>query len=143
VPKNLLLIAGAAAIAQTGIPAGQQAAALAVFTVIASLGVAAPVVISFALAERSTGLLARLKEWMARSNNVIMAVRKDAAIGAAVLLAKERSSDRDLRITVVEEPALADRFAPGSVDRSAARPSAQYFRERAAQTETYLRRCVG
>jgi hypothetical protein len=43
-----------------------MAAALAVFTLIASLGVAAPVVIYFALGERSTELLARLKEWMAR-----------------------------------------------------------------------------
>jgi hypothetical protein len=72
VPKNLLLIvAGAAAIALTGIPAGRQAAALAVFTVIASLGVAAPVVIYVALGERSTELRPRLKEWMARNNNVI------------------------------------------------------------------------
>jgi threonine/homoserine/homoserine lactone efflux protein len=43
-PKNLLLIvAGAAAIAQTGISAGQQAVALAVFVLIASVGVGAPV----------------------------------------------------------------------------------------------------
>jgi hypothetical protein len=42
-----------------------------VFTVIASLGVAAPVVIYVALGERSTELRERLKEWMARNNNVI------------------------------------------------------------------------
>lgn len=53
-PKNLLLtIAGAAAIAQTGISTGQQAGALAIFVVIATLGVAAPVVIFFALGDRS------------------------------------------------------------------------------------------
>ncbi|HTU96400.1 MAG TPA: GAP family protein, partial [Solirubrobacteraceae bacterium] len=48
-PKNLLLtVAAAAAIAQTGISAGEQAVALAVFIIIASLGVGAPVGIYFA-----------------------------------------------------------------------------------------------
>jgi threonine/homoserine/homoserine lactone efflux protein len=74
-PKNLLLIvAGAAAIAQTGISAGQQTVALLVFTLIASVGVAIPVVIYYALGDRSTELLDRLKTWMARNNGVIMAV---------------------------------------------------------------------
>jgi threonine/homoserine/homoserine lactone efflux protein len=74
-PKNLiLLVAGMAAISQTGIPAGEQAIALAVFTVIASIGAAAPVVLSFALGERSAEPLERLKTWMARSSGVIMAV---------------------------------------------------------------------
>ena len=42
-PKNLLfIIGGAAAVAQTGIGGGEQAAAWAVFCVLASLGVAAP-----------------------------------------------------------------------------------------------------
>ena len=44
------------------------------FGAIASIGVAAPVVISFALGERSGPLLDRLKDWMARDNAVIMAV---------------------------------------------------------------------
>ena len=40
-PKNLLLtVAGAATIAQTGIDAGEQAIAYAVFVIVASLGVA-------------------------------------------------------------------------------------------------------
>ena len=74
-PKNLLLIvAGAAAIAQTGISAGEQAVALLVFVVIASVGVAAPVVIAIAMGERSRGLLDRLKTWLGRNNAVIMAV---------------------------------------------------------------------
>ena len=39
-PKNLLLaVGGAAAIAQTGIPASQQAIAYAVFAIIGTLGV--------------------------------------------------------------------------------------------------------
>jgi threonine/homoserine/homoserine lactone efflux protein len=74
-PKNLLLIVGgAAAVAQTGIPAGEQAVSWAIFTLIGVSGVAAPVVIYFALGSRAGGLLERLKTWMARNNNVIMAV---------------------------------------------------------------------
>ncbi len=74
-PKNLLLItAGMAAIAQTGIPAGEQAVALVVFTIVASIGVAAPVVIDVSMGGRSAELLDRLKTWLAANNAVIMAV---------------------------------------------------------------------
>ena len=74
-PKNLLLaIGGGAAIAQTGIGTGQQIIAYAVFAVIGSLGVALPVVIYFALGDRSAKLLAGLKDWMTEHNAVIMSV---------------------------------------------------------------------
>jgi len=74
-PKNLLLtIAGAAAIVQTGISTGQQIGAYVVFVVIASIGVAAPVVIYFAMGDRSIRILDRLKVWLARNNAVIMGV---------------------------------------------------------------------
>jgi Sap, sulfolipid-1-addressing protein len=74
-PKNLLLAVGAAAaIAQTGIPASQQAIAYAVFTVIGTLGVGAPVGIYFAMGKRSAELLGRLKDWMGHNNAVIMSV---------------------------------------------------------------------
>jgi hypothetical protein len=74
-PKSLLLVVGgAAAIAQTGIAGGQQAIAYAVFAGIATLGVGAPVVIYFAMGERSGELLGRLKGWMGRNNAVILAV---------------------------------------------------------------------
>jgi Sap, sulfolipid-1-addressing protein len=74
-PKNLLLaVAAAAAIAQTGIPGGQQAASYAVFAVIGTVGVAVPVVIYLALGERSAPILERLQEWMAAHNAAIMAV---------------------------------------------------------------------
>jgi Sap, sulfolipid-1-addressing protein len=74
-PKNLLLaVAAAAAIAQTGISGGQQAIAYAVFAVIATVGVGAPVAIFVALGSRSEQLLAGLKDWMGRHNAVIMAV---------------------------------------------------------------------
>jgi threonine/homoserine/homoserine lactone efflux protein len=74
-PKNLLLaVASAAAIAQTGIPGGQQAVAYLVFAVVATVGVAAPVVIYFAMGERSQALLTTLKDWMGQHNAVIMSV---------------------------------------------------------------------
>jgi threonine/homoserine/homoserine lactone efflux protein len=74
-PKNLLLTVGAAAaIAQTGIGTGKQALALAVFVVIGTLGVGAPVAIYFALGARSERLLGELRDWMARNNSTIMAV---------------------------------------------------------------------
>ena len=42
-PKNLVfIIGGAAAVAQTGLPAGEQAIAWAVLTLIATIGVGAP-----------------------------------------------------------------------------------------------------
>jgi hypothetical protein len=74
-PKSLLLaVGGAAVIAQTGIAGGQQAIAYAVFAVIATIGVGAPVVIYFAMGTRSAELLGRLKGWMRRNNAVILAV---------------------------------------------------------------------
>ncbi|BAL88277.1 hypothetical protein AMIS_30570 [Actinoplanes missouriensis 431] len=74
-PKNLLLaVAGATAIAQTGIPGGQQAAAYGIFMVVGTLGVAAPLVLYFAMGDRSADLLGRLKDWMSSHNAVIMSV---------------------------------------------------------------------
>lgn len=62
------------AITQTGIGGADQAIAYAVFAVIATLGVAAPVVIFFALGDRSSRILADLRDWMAQHNAIIMAV---------------------------------------------------------------------
>lgn len=74
-PKNLLLVAaGAAAVAGAGATTGEEAVAWAIFTLIAIVGVATPVVISFAMGDRSNELLLRLRTWMARNNDVIMAV---------------------------------------------------------------------
>ena len=74
-PKNALLaVAAAAAVAQTGVSAGQQAVAYAVFVIIGTLGVGLPVVLYFALGERSAKLLDGLRAWMGRHNAAIMAV---------------------------------------------------------------------
>ncbi|HXY28032.1 MAG TPA: GAP family protein [Acidimicrobiales bacterium] len=67
-PKNLLLAAaGAASIAQTGISGVHQALAYAVFVLIASCGVAIPVVAFFALGDRALPLLEGMRDWMTRN----------------------------------------------------------------------------
>jgi threonine/homoserine/homoserine lactone efflux protein len=74
-PKNLLLTVGAAAaIAQTGASSGSQAAALAVFVIIGTLGPGIPVAIFFTMGEKGTVLLGRLKTWMGIHNAAIMTV---------------------------------------------------------------------
>ena len=84
-PKNLVLtVAGAASIAQTGIPAGEQAAALTIFVLIGGLGVAAPVGIAFALGDRSRASLDEIKDWLTRNNTAIMVVIL-ALIGAKLI----------------------------------------------------------
>lgn len=74
-PKNLLLAAGGATvIAQGSLSTGGQAGALALLVAVATLGVAAPVVLYFAMGVRARGILDAMKDWMARNNAVIMAV---------------------------------------------------------------------
>jgi threonine/homoserine/homoserine lactone efflux protein len=74
-PKNLLLIlGGAAALAQFGLSAGDETVCWIVFTVIASVGVGAPVLIYFAMGARAAAILDELKTWMARNNAAVMAV---------------------------------------------------------------------
>ena len=74
-PKNLILIVGGAtAIAQTDISGGDQAIVWAIFIAIATIGVAAPIVIYFAMGEKAAAILDDLKGWMAQNNAAIMAV---------------------------------------------------------------------
>jgi Sap, sulfolipid-1-addressing protein len=74
-PKNLTLtVAGAAAIAQTGVGGGEQALALAIFVVLGTLGPGAPLAIYFVLGDRAPKLLDALKGWLATNNATIMAI---------------------------------------------------------------------
>ncbi|MGE0028137.1 MAG: GAP family protein [Thermoleophilia bacterium] len=74
-PKNLLLaVAGAAVIAQADLSGGQAAGAIAIFVVIATLGVAAPVAVAFAMGDRSRAVLDDLRAWLAHHNAAIMTV---------------------------------------------------------------------
>ena len=74
-PKNLALTAAAAAaIAQTDIPGGQQAVALAVFILIGSLTILVPVVIYFAMGAKAKHILDEINQFMAAHNAAIMTV---------------------------------------------------------------------
>jgi len=74
-PKNLIfIVGGASAVTQTAVSGSEEVVVWLIFTLIASLGVLAPVVIFFAMGERAAATLGSLKDWMARSNTAIMAV---------------------------------------------------------------------
>ncbi|MBZ2195853.1 GAP family protein [Occultella gossypii] len=74
-PKNLLLVvAGATAIAHATGARGDQFVALAVFTVVASIGVILPVVLYLVMGERAARLLEGMRAWMLANNAVIMSV---------------------------------------------------------------------
>jgi threonine/homoserine/homoserine lactone efflux protein len=74
-PKNLILTVGAAAaIAQTGASTAGQAVALAVFVVLGTVGVGAPVAIYYLMGASAPRILGELHDWMARENATIMAV---------------------------------------------------------------------
>ena len=74
-PKNIAVgLAAAVAIASAELPGGQQVAVIAIYVVIASLGVAAPIVAMLVLGERSRGVLDGWKSWLDRNNAGMMAV---------------------------------------------------------------------
>jgi threonine/homoserine/homoserine lactone efflux protein len=74
-PKNLALtLAAATAIAETEISGGQEAVTLAVFVILGSLTILAPVVIYFAMGARAKDILDGLKAWMSAHNAAIMTV---------------------------------------------------------------------
>jgi threonine/homoserine/homoserine lactone efflux protein len=74
-PKNaLLVVAAATEIDELGLPAGEEAAVLAVFVLIASVGVLTPLLLAVVLGDRSGPLLEGLRGWMARHNAAIMSV---------------------------------------------------------------------
>jgi len=74
-PKNLIfIVGGATAVAQVGLSTGDEVVAWAVFTLIATIGVAIPMAIYLFLGERAGPLLDSLKTWMAQNNTVVLAV---------------------------------------------------------------------
>jgi threonine/homoserine/homoserine lactone efflux protein len=84
-PKNLLLtLAAATTIAATNISGVEQVLAYLVYGLIATVGVAVPVVIFWTLGDRSTEVLNSLKTWLAHNNATIMTVIF-LVIGAKVL----------------------------------------------------------
>ena len=74
-PKNLLLsLAAATTIAATALSGADQVVAYVVYSLIATLGVAIPLMLYFAMGERSKPILADLEIWLARHNHAILAV---------------------------------------------------------------------
>ena len=74
-PKNLALtVSAATTIAQAGVSGGQEAWALAVFVLIGSLTIIAPVVIYFTMGTKAKPILDELNGFMAAHNGAIMTV---------------------------------------------------------------------
>jgi len=74
-PKNApLTVSAGASISSAGIPVPQQIATLAIFVIIASLGVLAPLVVYLIMGERAKRMLGSWRDWAAQHNVVVMAV---------------------------------------------------------------------
>jgi hypothetical protein len=74
-PKNLILNVGACVdIAQSGLSWIEQGVVLLVFVLIASATIIAPVVVYFAMADKSERVLGEWKTWLAENNATVMAV---------------------------------------------------------------------
>ncbi|MES9525058.1 GAP family protein [Streptomyces capoamus] len=67
-------IAASSSISSSGIPVGQQIGVLALFVVIASLGILAPLAVFLVAGERAKSTLGSWKNWAAQHNTAIMAV---------------------------------------------------------------------
>jgi threonine/homoserine/homoserine lactone efflux protein len=74
-PKNLILTAGAAStVAQNGVSTGDAVVVLAVFVLVASLSIAAPVAIYLVSPDRARRVLDTWKGWLEHNNATVMAV---------------------------------------------------------------------
>ncbi len=74
-PKNIVVaLASAVAIASAGLTVAQSAGVVVVYTVLASLGVAAPIVTTLVLGDRAGDVLSGWKAWLDRNNATVMAV---------------------------------------------------------------------
>ena len=74
-PKNLILTAGAAStVAQNGVSTGDAVVVLAVFVLVASLSIGAPVAIYLVSRDRAGRVLDTWKGWLEHNNATVMAV---------------------------------------------------------------------
>jgi hypothetical protein len=84
-PKNLgLTIAAAATIGASGLSSGDEVIVMVVFVVIASLTVAAPVILNLVMGSKATHTLTEMKEWLTDNNATVMSVLF-VVLGAKVL----------------------------------------------------------
>ena len=74
-PKNVVVgLAAAATIASGVISRGQQVGAIAIYVLAALLGVAAPIVVTVFLGDRSPKVLGGWQVWLAQNNATVMSV---------------------------------------------------------------------
>jgi threonine/homoserine/homoserine lactone efflux protein len=74
-PKNVLVgFAAAATIASEAISRGQQIGAIAIYVLVAVLGVAAPILVTAFLGDRSSKVLDGWKVWLTQNNATVMSV---------------------------------------------------------------------
>jgi len=86
-PKNIIVgVAAAVAIASASLSTGQEVAAIAVYVLVAALGVAAPLVVTLAMGEKAQTILDSWKAWLGQNNAVVMSVL--FLIFAVVLIGK-------------------------------------------------------
>jgi len=69
-----LTISAGASISSAGIPVPQQIVTLAIFVIIASLGVLAPLAVYLIMGERAKRVLGNWRDWAVQHNVVVMAV---------------------------------------------------------------------
>ena len=74
-PKNLAMsVAAGLAIAQAGIPTGQEAVVLIIYIVISASTVLAPVVVYFAMGDRAAAILGGWRKWLEDNNGAVTVV---------------------------------------------------------------------
>jgi threonine/homoserine/homoserine lactone efflux protein len=74
-PKNIAVaVASGVVVAGAELPAGQQTLIIVIYTVLVSLGVAAPIVTALVLGDRSERVLTTWRDWLDRNNGTVMAV---------------------------------------------------------------------
>ena len=74
-PKNIAMALGASlAVAGASLSGGDQAIVMVVYTLIAALGVLAPLVVVVVMGERSEAVLTGWRTWLAQNNAAVMSV---------------------------------------------------------------------
>ncbi len=74
-PKNLVIdVAAAVAISSAGLGTAKSVVAAAVFVVISSIGVVAPLVVTAVAGERARPVLTSWREWLEQNNATVLAV---------------------------------------------------------------------
>lgn len=74
-PKNIAVaFASAVVVATAQLPVGQQVGVIVIYTLIASIGVATPIVTALVLGDRSESVLSAWRQWLDRNNGTVMAV---------------------------------------------------------------------